>query len=318
MEQYSAKKTCIRLGLGLTVMALVTLITQTIWFLGEEDPIGDSSTWMWLGTVIPLYLLAIPSFLLITRKMPVTEIPGEKLGTNRFWRLLPICALFLYGGNMIGTILAAVLSGGTAENALFTYINDSNPLKILVIVVLAPIIEEYVFRKQIIDRTVRYGEKTAVLLSGITFALFHQNLYQLFYAFGIGVVLGYIYVRTGRLRYSILLHVGFNFVGSVIAPAILQLSQSDLFLDPQSFPLAQQVMILPLSMLILAFSSCISGLMIAGIVMLCIHAKKTVWLEKEAQIPKKEVFRQVYWNWGMMSFVLLTAIITIVSLFYNI
>ena len=72
MEQYSAKKTCIRLGLGLTVMALVTLITQTIWFLGEEDPIGDSSTWMWLGTVIPLYLLAIPSFLLITRKMPVT------------------------------------------------------------------------------------------------------------------------------------------------------------------------------------------------------------------------------------------------------
>ena len=122
-------------------------------------------------------------------------------------------------------------------------------------------------------------------------------------------------MRTGRLRYPILMHVGFNIVGSVIAPAILQLSQSDFFMNPQSLTLAQQMLILPLSMLVMAFSSGIIGLVIAGIVLLCMNIKKTVWKETEDQIPKGEVFRIVYWNGGMMPFVVLSAILTIAVLF---
>jgi 1,4-dihydroxy-2-naphthoate octaprenyltransferase len=45
-----------------------------------------------------------------------------------------------------------------------------------------------------------------------------MNVQQFFLCFGIGLIFAYVYTRTGRLRYSILLHGILNFFGSVIAP----------------------------------------------------------------------------------------------------
>ena len=53
----------------------------------------------------------------------------------------------------------------------------------------------------------RYGEKTAIVFSALAFALFHMNLFQFFYAFGLGLIFGYVYTRTSRLRYSVLMHM---------------------------------------------------------------------------------------------------------------
>ena len=58
------------------------------------------------------------------------------------------------------------------------------------------------------------------------FALFHLNLFQFFYAFGLGLMFGYVYMRTSQLRYSIVMHMIINFNGSVLAPWVL--SQVDL------------------------------------------------------------------------------------------
>lgn len=54
------------------------------------------------------------------------------------------------------------------------------------------------------------------------FGAFHLNLYQFFYAFFLGAVFGYIYVKTGRLRYTIALHATVNFLGGVAVPALLR------------------------------------------------------------------------------------------------
>ena len=50
------------------------------------------------------------------------------------------------------------------------------------------------------------------------FGLFHLNLFQFFYAFGLGLMFGYVYMRTSQLRYSIVMHMIINFNGSVLAP----------------------------------------------------------------------------------------------------
>ena len=49
-------------------------------------------------------------------------------------------------------------------------------------VVLAPVMEELIFRKVLIDRTIVYGDKAAVVLSGLLFGVFHGNFHQFFYA----------------------------------------------------------------------------------------------------------------------------------------
>ena len=42
------------------------------------------------------------------------------------------------------------------------------------------------------------------------------NLYQLFYATALGLILGYVYTKTRRSIYNCILHMAVNFVGSIL------------------------------------------------------------------------------------------------------
>ena len=57
---------------------------------------------------------------------------------------------------------------------------------------------------------------TGSFISALLFGLYHANLEQFFYAFALGLLLSYAYYRTGLLRTSVLLHMLFNIIGSVV------------------------------------------------------------------------------------------------------
>ncbi len=98
-----------------------------------------------------------------------------------------------------------------------------NPWVTFVIAVLiAPTAEELLFRKLLTERIVKYGELAAVLASGLFFGLFHGNLNQFSYAFLLGLFLGFIYVKTGKLGYTIGLHMAINFIGSSLGTWMLR------------------------------------------------------------------------------------------------
>lgn len=78
------------------------------------------------------------------------------------------------------------------------------------------------FRKLLYDKIGGYGVRTYVLVGAFLFALFHANLSQLLYAFVLGAVFCYIYAHTGKLRYTILLHVAINTIGTMAAPLFIQ------------------------------------------------------------------------------------------------
>lgn len=316
-----ARKTFSKIGLSLCVMLLLATAFQVLWFaLPGEDSWMVSSSWgMWLGSFLPLYAVAIPVCLLVMRKLPAQAPRKIKLGTKNFFIFLPICFCVMYAGSLLGNLLSALLSGGSAENALVDYAMDTNPLKILVMVILAPLLEEYVFRKQLIDRTAVYGEKIAVLLSAVTFGLMHQNLFQFFYAFGLGLVFAYIYIRTGRLRYTVIFHGIVNFLGSVVAPWILTMLDLEALeaMDPNA-P-AEEIMalygqLLP-GMLLLVYFLFLMGMFVAGLVLLIIQCRKLVWKEVPAQLPKGSAFKTVYLNVGMGLFVLICLVSIVLTLF---
>ena len=73
------------------------------------------------------------------------------------------------------------------------------------------------FRKFLIDKTIKYGAKVSIILSAVLFALFHGNLNQFFYAFLIGGFFAYVYIKTGKITYSIILHAVVNLMGSVFS-----------------------------------------------------------------------------------------------------
>ena len=85
------------------------------------------------------------------------------------------------------------------------------PAMIAIVGIFGPIAEELVFRGMVF-RTLRKGFPFAVaaLLSGICFCIYHMNWVQGCYAGAAGLIFGWVFVTTGKLRYTILLHFAFN------------------------------------------------------------------------------------------------------------
>ena len=83
-------------------------------------------------------------------------------------------------------------------------------LNALVIVILAPIVEEIMFRGFLLNRWQRkYGAITSVVLSSMIFALFHVEIIG---GFVFGVVLSLIYMRTHSLFGPIIVHISNNLI----------------------------------------------------------------------------------------------------------
>lgn len=321
----SERKTFSRIGFALSTILLVAFAAQIICIVapkliwGEDNWFSTSSWGFWISSFAPVYLFAIPAGLLIMQKIPAKKPEEHKLGVGKFFVLLPMVYFVMYSGNIIGNLLSMILSGGQAENALLDYAMDNNPLKIIVMVVLAPVLEEFVFRKQLIDRTRQYGEKLTVFLSALTFGLLHQNLFQFFYAFGIGLVFAYIYLRTGRLRYTVLMHAIVNFMGAVIAPWVVSLVDLEALSNISASATDAEIMemlpqILPGLIIFMLYAFALMAVSIAGLVLIIVFSRKIIWKPAENQLPQGEGVKTVYKNVGMIVYILLCAVFIVISL----
>lgn len=81
------------------------------------------------------------------------------------------------------------------------------------VAVVAPIVEELIFRGLILQGFRRnYNSVTAVVLSALLFALFHLNPWQFPATFVLGLLLGWIMLRTNNILLAILGHSINNFL----------------------------------------------------------------------------------------------------------
>lgn len=188
---------------------------------------------------------------------------------------------------------------------------------ILTMVLITPVAEEYLFRKLLIDRTVKYGEGLAVVLSAFMFGMFHGNLNQFAYAFTLGLLLGFIYVKTGRILYVTLLHMLINFMGSIVSTWIIRLAGYEELMNMSFEDIAMQnaAELLSGAMIMLVYFAILLGLVIAGFVLLIVKRKKFTCNEGEVVIPKKKRFSTVIFNPGMLLFVLCWGIMIVMQLF---
>lgn len=313
------------IGVGLCVM-IAFWVGLNIVLSGLLRPLfpGPGGVPMWLSMLVssgPLYAVAMPLGLSVFSHVPALKAREFKLGAKRFWTLMIACFPIMMAGNIIGTWLSGVVSGGTATNRVSEMILHTDPwVNVLFVVLLAPFFEEWLFRKQIIDRTRRYGERTAIVLSAFTFALFHMNLYQFFYAFGLGLVFGYAYMRTSRLRYPVIMHMVINASGSLVAPGILKLisagggdvakmmsgsaGEAEMMRVAEHDPVAMMgVMLLGLYGVLMVL------LVIAGVVLICVNVKRIEFYDPPEQLPKWYGARLAFLNPGMAVYILLTVVL---------
>lgn len=295
IEKKAAREYFFRIGLALLLLRVLnTGIQQGVQYLilGISPELYASlagGPWfLWALSILPLYLVALPVFWLTLPKKPMEYSP-KKLKLGNTLGSCVACVPLMYIGNIIGigvVELISRLSGGAIENQLTNMIGLS-PMWLIVLcgVIIAPIGEELIFRKLLLDRLAPFGEARAILFSGLVFGLFHGNFNQFFYTFAIGTVLAFAYVKTKNLLAPIIMHMFFNLLGSVIAPLVLTDEVTSVLsrieANPAALELSDIIAILPLLLFALAAGS----LFVAGIALLII---KSVFIAKR-KFPEPEI-----------------------------
>lgn len=274
-----------------------------------------------LVTMIPMYVIAMPLMGLLIKSVPATKITPKKMTAGQLIIAFLMCYGVMYVSNLIGVVLTQIIGfvkGSAVANAIVEVASSSSILvNFLLMVICAPIAEELIFRKLLIDRTVKYGEGLSVLLSGLLFGLFHGNLNQFVYAFALGVFWGFIYVKTGKLIYSIVFHMIINFMGSVLGMIVLNFVGEG-FIDALNDP----ALLMPYMMenmgrvlVYMGYTFLLITIAFTGIILFVINAKKIHFLAGEVTLPKGKGFSTVIVNLGMLLFCIFWLIMIVLQLF---
>ncbi len=313
MEQVKqTKRHFSRLGLmyffGTLVIIGVQMAAIFIMQAAMPDLLTDNDLYL-VATMLPMYLIAMPVAALLIRTVPAESIQKRNMSVGQWLVAFMMCYAVMYLSNIIGNVLTTLIGsikGAPVNNTIIDIASGISPwASILIMVLCAPIAEEFIFRKLLIDRCVRYGEGCCVVLSGVMFGLFHGNLNQFAYAFTLGAFFGFIYVKTGKIIYTIIMHMVINFLGSVASLVLLRFSGYEQMMSLANDPGALTAYItghLPQLLVFILYLVLILGLTIAGIVLLIVNAKKFTTYPGEVVLPKGQRFSILFLNVGMILF----------------
>lgn len=316
MENYvlkDAKKIFSKLGMrlfiGTIILTIISIIGSAVFQVAlESNPaLAENADVVFLVTMLPNFIIGYPAILWMLSRIPVLAQPAEQKRMSVGQLLIGICMSYFITmvANWIGLLitgLVGMLKGGQVSNVLMDLTAGVSSIWIfLIVVVAAPVVEELIFRKFFLDRIAQYGEGIAIVVSGILFGLFHGNLNQFAYAFGLGSFFAFVYVKTRKVLYPIVLHMGVNFIGTFLSSLVLKHGNAEL-LEAGADVEAAIINNPTGTAITLGFTVCVYALLIVGLI--CwIKARKKFKLEAgEIVIPKGKRFITCFVNVGMILF----------------
>lgn len=312
-----------RTGWAFVIVTIVwifsTIVLQSIASLFAPELYNTYWFEIVAGT-LPLYVICTPLLFLMVQGAPSAIPEKKKLPVSHFFILLVLSEAVMVAGSLIGNSLMNVmglLTGNDFQNQL----NETFEIPILLsftfTVILAPVFEELIFRKLLLDRMLPYGEFCAILINGVLFGAFHGNFFQFFYAAMLGVLLSFIYTRTGKIHHCILIHMCVNFLGGIIPTLIYDWLGYDAMMQLMENEEALSAYIIEhifpyLTML--AYSALQYGCAIAGIVILIVNLKKFKLKRSEEHLAAGEGLTVSLLNPGMIASILVCAFLFVISL----
>lgn len=222
-----------RIGLSFFVLLLVqqVIASTVVIAVGAAAPqLMEAGWFMWVVSYVPLYLIAFPIFLLMMKRVPntldVAEMSEKKtVSAGQMLLLIPVCLCIVYIFNLLAVLLSTLVEtafGSGITNPLETVVMGSDAIiNLIVVVLIAPVMEEIIFRGILYKKLAAYGSKVFILFSSFIFMLYHVNIYQMGYAFALGVILAALTWYTGSIRSSIILHMAVNFIGGGMSSVLL-------------------------------------------------------------------------------------------------
>ncbi len=318
------------IGMRLLIGTLIIYAVQFIAIgiinvLAPKVPVlAQNGSLVFILTMLPMYVIAFPIIFLMFKKIPVQQTEKKKMSVKHLIAAFLICYAFMYAGNFFGifvTYIIGIFKQGQVSNVMAEVTSSiSLGANFFIAVICAPIMEELLFRKALMDRTLQYGEGTSIVLSGILFGLFHGNLNQFVYAFLLGIFFGFVYAKTRNVKYSIILHMVINFMGSFASTIVMRLSGYDKIYEAALSGASEAELTVLMTenavgtMGYYAFMVFILVCMVAGIVLFIKNRKKFVLEAGEINLGKAGFFKVVLGNAGIILFSLFWIVMIVMQL----
>ena len=247
-EKKGIRKTALVIGIAFIVELLITTFWATGYFfvmgrLGftvakAREIITDPAALQVAQIVLSSFIFTVP-FIIVFKSFGfnISEtVPLKKPQKGNRLTLFLLGISFCSFAN-IATSQASSIFESFGINYNVDYGEDPKGffgfcLSMLSTVIVPALVEEFACRGLILGSLRKYGDGFAVLTSAIVFGLMHGNFEQMPFAFIIGLVLGFIVVKTDSLLIAMAVHAFNNFVSvffSYFAGGISAAAQNAVF-----------------------------------------------------------------------------------------
>lgn len=209
------------IAIGSTIIAYIivqSIVSSLLLFGDIMDLYSKSSLFQNCYNIIGVHLLsmAIPfgiMSLLLKNRYQGPIVPNEKIGFTKGLAWVGVGM----GGCMIANIATSLViklfeicgyelqkSELSKPDSIFACIST-----VIATAIVPAVIEEYAMRCCTMGALKKYGKGFAVFSVSIVFGLLHLNVIQFVFAFLVGLILGYITIKTDSIVPAIFIH-GFN------------------------------------------------------------------------------------------------------------
>ena len=200
--------------LGLEIAASGTTFDEQAMTDNLMEFIMSNANWITLISGI-LTLLSLLLFFKIRKKKLYQEVQLCKFDRKL---ILPLVGVGISLSFLISCLLSLL---PIPESIMNNYLESAATietggifLRILTVVIIAPVVEEIVFRGLVLTRLRKaMGSCLAIIISSLLFAIMHGQILWIAYTFVFGIVLAIVAERTKSTGCTILLHISFNFMG---------------------------------------------------------------------------------------------------------
>lgn len=321
-----ARKVFSRLGwcyiAGTVAVYLLQIVISYVLVRYHPEWLMSTDAQIILSSVI-VYGIGMPLIAFLAKGIKKQELVRHKMRWWQFLLAFMMCYAIVFISNLIGIAMTSFigdLKGSAVENNVTEVISSGSLLiNFVSMVILAPILEEYVFRKLIVDRTARYGQGVAVLASGLMFGLFHGNLNQFAYAVTLGCFFAFLYLRTGNIKITIVLHAIINFMGGIVAGNLMELVQYDelMALNPNDEQAAMNLISENIIgwLVLSGYVVFLLVVVLVGFIFLLLSIKKMKAIPQETDLPKGQRMKALFVNPGMIVFCLIWIALIVLQLF---
>lgn len=256
-----------------------------------------------INSIIRLFILYGVGLFLF--KETIKKIPNTKIKESSVSiKTLIICFLLQFSVfifftviNWISVILSTIISGKEVAETGAEMVNNLgqlSPSLLFMLIIFSPIVEEFVFRKLYADKLLKHSELFYIQVSSFSFAIVHGvsiGLTHIIYTYLLALIWSYLYVRTGSLKWPIVLHSLSNVFNGIIQMFIM---------ERFTFEILKIYMIL------------VAILAIIGVIAF-IRNKNIINIDGDNKLFDKNLIKEILSNKGIIFYVFVTIIMMVLS-----